>query len=157
MFDDTLQPYKGFNSRPHVRGDCNVLFTHLNFIEFQFTPPCKGRLLSSISPPRPLSFNSRPHVRGDCDIDASKLEPTEFQFTPPCKGRRVCRYYQMRYHCFNSRPHVRGDPLPKVSKFRQPCFNSRPHVRGDSKYIQISECIYLFAIQYIQSSEHICC
>ena len=113
---------KGFNSRPHVRGD---------------TPRKINKQLFK-------SFNSRPHVRGDKFTIHQITKITLFQFTPPRKGRP--RSSPTAFVClsFQFTPPRKGRRSLLLRRSAALCFNSRPHVRGDLTQNEVAEYLGMF-------------
>ena len=83
-------------------------------IEFQFTPPRRGRL----------------------DADTLKAAMIEFQFTPPRRGRPVAIAINNVKLNFNSRPREGGDISSGISVSQYMDFNSRPREGGDRQIVR---------------------
>ena len=79
---------RGFNPRPHARGDTlGQYITILHFL-FQSTPPREGRLLRLAVVPAPIPVSIHAPTRGATKFERIANYTNLFQSTPPREGRR---------------------------------------------------------------------
>ena len=98
---------------------------------FQFTLPCRERLVIGHATPYSDGFNSRSRVGSDSTPASPPPSATGFNSRSRVGSDTVLDSYEPRMDGFNSRSRVGSDSRMRVSTFCASCFNSRSRVGSD--------------------------
>ena len=132
---------KGFDPRPHARGDKEAALVVHNTKRFRSTPPREGRPGDRCGARRLRNcFDPRPHARGDSQRRGNQVRNPIVSIHAPTRGATATvRPRPMTSRSFDPRPHARGDTVSHWRTRLRMSFDPRPHARGDTKTTKTTE------------------